>query len=580
MIECVDLISFEGFVILPLLSCKNRNIYKDQALFTLKMSKYRDGGLEGLIQNIYVGGNRESLRNDDLSYQGKEQILYSGLGRDYDLQSKEYEVGSNSLEEILLGDRGKNVGYIPDGRILREELCNYSGISSNIVSYGIGQELSRRYNDSREYSSLRSIVGLMGTSIAGLSQGYELRNYGMGKKNERMSGGNGIYLPEEYLRDQDSAELALEEKAPQRRGLAVLPQAVRDVVGDLLSEHYDEEVEVVEREEIEVGRNDNKVLTYKVAGETKKAFVKQFDFRTSMDRVMFQREIFLQKGLYDLGVSLAEPLAAMEVGDRGIIIQEYREGETVDKIAEHLTYDQKAVLLKSVVKELARFQAKATAYAPKIRKLVADLAMTDQNEELFNALLEKDHRRVTNNRPGNAPQHIAEAATIAAKGTRRYAGHFDFHPWNVMHSNQGYNGSQITLLDLETISIPSVGGTAGMFVGYDLATLLNWPEFEMGPIVQRDLVETFVEEFNSALREEIVVDAKVYETLKISDTVDFRERLLAAQLQTAYWNSGIEANEGRRGNPQRAGNAQRMMAMVNNYEAKLGYAPSENALVV
>ena len=295
---------------------------------------------------------------------------------------------------------------------------------------------------------------------------------------------------------------------------------------------------------------------------------------------MFQRELYLQKGLYELGVSVVEPLAALELGDTGIIIQEYVEGETVDKLAAQLPYNQKVQLMQGIVKELARYQAKATLHAPELRTLVGTTPLVDMNENRFAQLVEKDYLRLTENQSArNMPVHIAEVAAAASQGQRKYAGHLDFHPWNVMAPYAKLNkpDSRILLLDWETATLPSADGKQGAFVGYDLATLLSWPQFEIGPLAQRDLIDLFVHEFNQTLREEPLVKLGQYHELKLEADSEFKERLTAVQMQAAYWIAGIETNEVRKGNSNRRENAVRALKTVAGCESRLGYRPGTYA---
>ena len=102
---------------------------------------------------------------------------------------------------------------------------------------------------------------------------------------------------------------------------------VTDALQQILENHYQSEVKIVKRDTVHAGRNDNKVITYVVGNQTKKAFVKEVEFTSQVEKDRFLREMYLQGALHQIGVSVSKPLAALDLGSRGIIVQEYFEGK-------------------------------------------------------------------------------------------------------------------------------------------------------------------------------------------------------------------------------------------------------------
>jgi hypothetical protein len=336
---------------------------------------------------------------------------------------------------------------------------------------------------------------------------------------------------------------------------------VTDALQQILESHYQSEVEIVQRDTVHAGRNDNKVITYVVGNQTKKAFVKEVEFTSQVEKDRFHREIYLQAALEHLGVGVAKPLATLDLGDRGIIVQEYFKGKSLDVIAKDLPYEKKVKVLTQVTKELAKYQAKATLNSQAIYQAMRGTDMDNHDADFFESVVAKAHKRL--GEVGDGPQELITTLADAQKGKIKYAGHGDFNPWNVMLVKGKDGKAQIRIIDLETATVPTPDLQKGAALGYDLATMLSWPGYDVGPILQRDLLETYVGEFNKTLEQTDAMSNSQYQRLAINNPHEFAKDVEKLQAGTSYWLAGIEAAETNKGNAHRLKTARKAIAACN-----------------
>jgi hypothetical protein len=344
---------------------------------------------------------------------------------------------------------------------------------------------------------------------------------------------------------------------------------VTDALQQILENHYQSEVKIVKRDTVHAGRNDNKVITYVVGNQTKKAFVKEVEFTSQVEKDRFLREMYLQGALHQIGVSVSKPLAALDLGSRGIIVQEYFEGKSLDAITKGLPYEKKVRVLTQVTRELAKYQAKATLNSQAIYQAMRGTDMDNHDADFFESVVAKAHKRL--GEVGDGPQELIATLADAQKGKIKYAGHGDFNPWNVMVVKGKDGKAQIRIIDLETATVPTPDLEQGAALGYDLATMLSWPGYDVGPILQRDLLETYVGEFNKTLEQTDAMSNSQYQRLAINNPHEFAKDVEKLQAATSYWLAGIEVAETNKGNAHRLNTARKAIAAFN----ASSYAPSD-----